>query len=114
MFIAQVVAVHADEKYMDVKNKFHFDKAYPIVYSHGEYISLGRKIGTFWLQCEKKINLIIFFMERLPRTTESSPYFYGWNPTPVPAFAVLTQECLGQGSRLGIFLFPAYRKGLVG
>ena len=54
MFIAQVAAVHADEKYMDGKNKFHFDKAHPIVYSHGEYISLGRKIGTFGYSVRKK------------------------------------------------------------
>ncbi len=54
MFIAQVVAVHADEKYMDGKNKFHFDKARPIVYSHGSYMSLGRKIGTFGYSVRKK------------------------------------------------------------
>lgn len=47
MFIAQVAAVHADEKYMDGKNKFHLEDAHPIVYSHGVYMALGKKIGTF-------------------------------------------------------------------
>ncbi len=54
MFIAEVAAVHADEKYIDEKNKFHFDKARPIVYSHGSYMSLGRKIGTFGYSVRKK------------------------------------------------------------
>ena len=35
MFLADVAAVHADEKYMDEKRRFHLEKAEPIVYSHG-------------------------------------------------------------------------------
>ncbi|MDE7015174.1 MAG: flavin reductase, partial [Kineothrix sp.] len=54
MFIAQVAAVHADEKYVDVKNKFHLEDAHPIVYSHGIYMSLGRKIGTFGYSVRKR------------------------------------------------------------
>ena len=47
MFIAKVVAVHADKKYMDEKGKFDLSKAEPIIYSHGEYYSMGEKLGTF-------------------------------------------------------------------
>lgn len=54
MFIAQVAAVHVDEKYMDTKNKFHLEDAHPIVYSHGIYMSLGRKIGTFGYSVRKR------------------------------------------------------------
>lgn len=54
MFIAQVAAVHADEKYMDGKKKFHLEDAHPIVYSHGIYMSLGRKIGTFGYSVRKR------------------------------------------------------------
>lgn len=54
MFIARVVAVHADEKYMDEKNRFCFDKAEPIVYSHGSYVSLGETLGTFGYSVRKK------------------------------------------------------------
>ena len=54
MFIAQVAAVHVDEKYMDTKNKFHLEDAHPIVYSHGIYMSLGKKIGTFGYSVRKK------------------------------------------------------------
>lgn len=54
MFIAQVAAVHADEEYMDGKNRFHFEDAHPIVYSHGIYMSLGKKLGTFGYSVKKK------------------------------------------------------------
>ena len=47
MFLADVVAVHADEKYMDEKRKFHLEKAEPIVYSHGAYLVCGEQLGTF-------------------------------------------------------------------
>ncbi len=54
MFMAEVVAVHADEKYMDEKNKFHLEKADPIVYSHGTYFTCGEQIGTFGYSVKKK------------------------------------------------------------
>lgn len=47
MFLAEVVAVHADEKYMDEKKRFDLTKAEPIVYSHGAYLLTGKEIGTF-------------------------------------------------------------------
>ena len=47
MFIAEVVAVHADEAYMDERGKFDLAKAEPIAYSHGEYYTLGEKVGKF-------------------------------------------------------------------
>ena len=36
MFLAKVVAVHADEAYMDERGRFDLNRAKPIVYSHGE------------------------------------------------------------------------------
>lgn len=56
MFIAEVVAVHADEAYMNEKGRFDLNQAQPIVYSHGEYYSLGEKIGTFGYSVKKKKN----------------------------------------------------------
>lgn len=53
MFIAEVVAVHADEKYMDEKNRFDLNRARPIVYSHGEYLGTGKKLGTFGYSVKK-------------------------------------------------------------
>ena len=54
MFLADVVAVHADEKYMDEKHKFHLEKAKLIVYSHGAYLVCGEQLGTFGYSVRKK------------------------------------------------------------
>lgn len=54
MFLADVAAVHADEKYMDENHKFHLDKAEPIVYSHGAYLVCGEQLGTFCYSVKKK------------------------------------------------------------
>ncbi len=54
MFIAEVVAVHADEAYMDEQGKFDLSKANPIVYSHGTYFSLGKSLGTFGFSVKKQ------------------------------------------------------------
>lgn len=53
MFMARVLAVHADDKYMDEKGKFDLSKAEPIIYSHGEYYSMGEKLGTFGYSIKK-------------------------------------------------------------
>ena len=47
MFLADVLAVHADPAYLDENNKFQLNQARPIVYSHGEYVGLGKSLGTF-------------------------------------------------------------------
>lgn len=53
MFLAEVIAVHVDEKYMDEKGKFHLDKAEPIAYSHGDYLATGELLGTFGYSVKK-------------------------------------------------------------
>lgn len=54
MFLADVAAVHADEKYMDEGHRFHLEKAEPIVYSHGAYLVCGEQLGTFGFSVRKK------------------------------------------------------------
>lgn len=54
MFIARVLAVHAEEAYMDENGKFDLNKAQPMVYSHGEYFGLGRKLGKFGYSVKKR------------------------------------------------------------
>ncbi len=54
MFLAEVLAVHVDEQYIDEKGKFHLDKAKPICYSHGAYYGLGQQLGTFGYSVMKK------------------------------------------------------------
>lgn len=54
MFLAEVLAVHVDEKYMDEKGKFHLNDTGLMAYSHGEYRSLGDMLGTFGYSVRKK------------------------------------------------------------
>ncbi|MCI6044756.1 flavin reductase family protein [bacterium] len=54
MFIARVLTVHADEAYMDENGRFDLNKACPMVYSHGEYYGLGKKLGSFGYSVKKK------------------------------------------------------------
>lgn len=54
MFLAEVVAVHVDETYMDEKGKFDLNAAGLLAYSHGEYFSFGKKLGKFGYSIQKK------------------------------------------------------------
>lgn len=54
MFVAQVVAVDVDEKYMDEKDQFHLSAAKPLAYSHGRYYGLGECLGFFGYSVQKK------------------------------------------------------------
>ncbi len=54
MFLAEVVSVHVDEKYLDKNQKFHLSDSSPIVYSHGEYYGLGDRIGSFGYSVKKR------------------------------------------------------------
>ena len=54
MFLAEVVAVHGDEKYFDPSTGlFQLNQAELITYSHGKYYTLGEKIGKFGFSVEK-------------------------------------------------------------
>ena len=54
MFVAEVVHVSVDRKYMDENGTFHLEKAEPIVYSHGTYFELGKALGTFGYSVRKR------------------------------------------------------------
>lgn len=56
MFIAEIVAVDADEQYIDSKGKINLQQSGIMAYSHGEYFSLGRKLGSFGYSVAKKKN----------------------------------------------------------
>ena len=58
MFLADVLAVHADEAYMDKNNRFRLNDAGLLVYSHGEYLAGGRKVGTFGYSVKKKQKMV--------------------------------------------------------
>jgi flavin reductase (DIM6/NTAB) family NADH-FMN oxidoreductase RutF len=54
MFIADVLAINSDEKYIDDKGAFDISKCDLIAYSNGHYYELGKKIGRFGFSVQKK------------------------------------------------------------
>lgn len=54
MFLAEVAGVTVDKKYLDEKGRFHLNKSGLIVYSHGEYFTLGDFLGKFGYSVKKK------------------------------------------------------------
>ena len=53
MFLADIVAVDVDESLLDEKGKLHLDRADLAAYMHGEYFSLGKKLGKFGFSTDK-------------------------------------------------------------
>ena len=54
MFVAEVLAINADEKYIDEKGAFDISKCDLISYSNGGYYTQGKKIGKFGYSVQKK------------------------------------------------------------
>ncbi len=54
MFLAEVVGVQVDDKYMDETGKFNLNSTGLVAYSHGEYFNLGEKIGKFGYSVKKR------------------------------------------------------------
>ena len=55
MFIAEVVGVTIDDRYMNETGKFEINESGLVMYSHGEYFSLGEKLGKFGYSIKKEI-----------------------------------------------------------
>ncbi len=58
MFIAEVLSIDADEKYIDEKGAFDISKCDLIAYANGGYYSLGKKVGKFGFSVRKKYKKI--------------------------------------------------------
>ena len=54
MFLAEVLAVNVDDKFINANGALELDKAGLLAYAHGFYYSLGRQIGKFGFSVEKK------------------------------------------------------------
>ncbi len=54
MYIAEVVGVTVDDRYMDEKGRFDLEAAKMVAYSHGVYHALGEKLGTFGYSVRKE------------------------------------------------------------
>ena len=57
MFIAEVLAINSDEKYINDKGAFDISKCNLIAYSNGHYYQMGKKIGKFGFSVKKKKKL---------------------------------------------------------
>lgn len=56
MFIAEILAVNVDDKYLDETGRFDMEACNLLAYSHGQYYSLGERLGKFGFSVEKKNN----------------------------------------------------------
>ena len=54
LFLAEVMGVTVDERFMDKKGRFDLGAAKLMAYSHGEYFALGKKLGSFGYSVKKK------------------------------------------------------------
>ena len=54
MFVAEVLSIDVDEKYIDEKGAFDISKCDLIAYANGGYYSLNKKIGKFGYSVQKK------------------------------------------------------------
>lgn len=53
-FVAEVLSIDADDKYIDKNGAFDISKCKLIAYANGGYYSLGKKIGKFGYSVQKK------------------------------------------------------------
>ncbi len=53
LFLAEVVNVTVEDRYMDADGKFGLNQAGLVTYSHGAYFELGKKVGSFGYSVRK-------------------------------------------------------------
>jgi len=53
LFLAEVVSVTVDRKYLDENGRFDINAANLVAYSHGEYYELGEYLGKFGYSVQK-------------------------------------------------------------
>ena len=54
MYIGEIVAVQASSALIDSNGKFDIEKADLLAYAHGNYMALGKSVGTFGFSVKKK------------------------------------------------------------
>ena len=54
MFMAEVLSINADEKYIDEKGAFDISKCNLVAYANGKYFELGEQVGKFGYSVQKK------------------------------------------------------------
>lgn len=54
LFLAEVINVNVTEELMQENGKFELNKSGLVMYSHGEYFSMGESLGKFGFSVKKK------------------------------------------------------------
>ena len=54
MFMAEVLSINADEKYIDESGAFDITKCDLVAYANGKYFELGKQVGKFGYSVQKK------------------------------------------------------------
>lgn len=54
MFMAEVLSINADEKYIDENGTFDISKCDLVAYANGKYFELGKQVGKFGFSVQKK------------------------------------------------------------
>lgn len=54
MFLAEIIGIEADERYIDESGKLNLHQCGLLAYAHGEYFTLGEKLGTFGFSVRKR------------------------------------------------------------
>lgn len=54
MFMAEILSIDADERYIDDKGAFDITKCNLITYANGKYFALGKQVGKFGYSVAKK------------------------------------------------------------
>ena len=55
-FVADIVGINAAKELLDSKGRLALENAGLLAYAHGEYFSLGKKLGSFGYSVRKKKN----------------------------------------------------------
>lgn len=58
MFLAEVLSIDADEKYIDENGAFDISKCDLIAYANGGYYTLDEKIRKVWIFSTKKEKIV--------------------------------------------------------
>ena len=72
MFLAKIVAVQVDDRYIDDAGKLWMEKMGLVAYAHGQYFTMGRNLGKFGFSVEKKPKKPS--KAHLPQLEQSSPH----------------------------------------
>lgn len=68
LMLAEITAVNVEERYVDSKGKLNLQQMGLLAYAHGEYFTLGRKLGDFGFSVRKKKKT----SKRVPKTNKKT------------------------------------------